>query len=208
MPPTSAPSIKLTHGQVLWLLTELGYSAGVRKSTFYEYIKSLRKFGIPFARGSFRFKRSASYSYCNVMELAITLSLRLYHVVPDSVLGKIIRHRALLHRLYRKAYAHRSTGPGSPISFTTAARGPIELEGLFLDLNIRFSGGQLIGFGPARLLAPADALMVFAQRIRSGKTFLPFSVSALSEQVVLLALRAPTIRRGPSPKPKMRRSRR
>jgi hypothetical protein len=87
------------HGQVMWLLTELGYSDAVSRSTFHEYVKSLRKLGIPFGRMKFQTKhrrRLADYSYCHVMELAITLSLRVYHVVPDSVLREIIRYRSRL----------------------------------------------------------------------------------------------------------------
>jgi hypothetical protein len=207
MLPIQLPSIELRHGQVLWLLSELGYSAGVSRSTFFEYVKSLRKFGIPFPRGSFRSKPRtlARYSYCDVMELAITLSLRRYHVVPDSVLGEIIRNRARLHQLYRRAYANRSTRKGSAIALETPGRGLIQLRGLFLDLDVRFSGGQLVGFGPPKLLTPADVLVVFAQRMGSGRMFLPYSLSMLSEKVVSLALRAPTIQRRPRPRPQPRK---
>jgi hypothetical protein len=207
MLPIKLPSIELRHGQVLWLLTELGYGTGVGRSTFFEYVKSLRKVGIPFPRRSFRSKPKtlASYSYYDVMELALTLSLRLYHVVPDSVLNEVIRNRSRLHQLYRKAYANRLTGKGSAIALKTPGRrGVIELRGLFLDLDIRFSGGRLVSFGPPKLLTPADVLAMFAHRMVSGRMFLPFSLSMLSEQVVLLALRAPTIRRGPRPRPRKR----
>jgi hypothetical protein len=206
MLPRQLPSIELRHGQVLWLLTELGYGTGVSRSTFYEYVKSLRKVGIPFPQGSFRCKPKtlASYSYYDVMELALTLSLRLYHVVPDSILGEIIRNRSRLHQLYRKAYANRLTGKGSAIALKTPGSGLIKLRGLFLDLDIRFSGGRLLNFGPPKLLTPADVFVVFAQRMDSGRMFLPFSLSILSEQVVSLALRAPIIRRGPLPRRRKR----
>ena len=49
-PPGNLPSIRLTHGQAIWVLTMLGYGDGVSPKTFYEYIKSLRKLGIPFGR--------------------------------------------------------------------------------------------------------------------------------------------------------------
>ena len=44
----SIPQLALSHGQVIWLLTELGLRQGVSKSTFNHYVKSLRRLGIPF----------------------------------------------------------------------------------------------------------------------------------------------------------------
>ncbi|MFD2031436.1 hypothetical protein ACFSKM_16175 [Ancylobacter dichloromethanicus] len=44
------PRIALTHGQTIWLMTELGLHHGVSTSTFNYYIKSLRKLGIPFEK--------------------------------------------------------------------------------------------------------------------------------------------------------------
>jgi hypothetical protein len=204
--PAKLPPITLRHGQVIWLLVELGHSAGVSEQTFYEYIKSLRKVGIPFAYGTMksRDKTLAAYRYCEVMELAMTLALRVYHVVPDSVLKAIVRNRARLHRLYRRAYAERMSGKGSPVFLATQKGAPIGLRGCFLDLGIRFSGGQLINFGPPKLLSPEDALALSARRMLSVQTSLPLGLSALAEQVVALALAAPRIRRG-SPRQTMAR---
>jgi len=177
----------------LWLLAQLGHADGVTQNTFYEYIKSLRKLGIPFRHGTM--KSRAHYDYCDVMELAVTLSLRAYHVVPDSVLKEIMRHRPQLHRLYRKAYADRQAGRGRPVCFTPNQGPPIKLQGCFLDLDIQFCGGQLVKFGPPRLLPPKDALVIAAQRMLSLETSLPFGLSALAERVVALALSPPRIRR-------------
>jgi hypothetical protein len=55
-------------------------------------------------------RRLAEYSYCHLMELAIVLSLRVYHIVPDSVIKGIIRYRSQLHRFYGQAHAQRRTG--------------------------------------------------------------------------------------------------
>jgi hypothetical protein len=194
------PQIKLRHGQVLWLLTELGYRGTVSANTFYEYIKSLRKLGIPFGHEKFQTKhrrRLADYSYCHVMELALTLSLRVYHVVSDSVLRGIIRCRSPLYRLYRKAYAQRCSGTGAPIVMKVNGRKPIEFRGLFLDLNIKFSGGDLVHFGPPKLLSSAEALGRFNQSIAFARPLLPMNLSRLSEEIIALALRAPNIRSGP-----------
>jgi hypothetical protein len=195
--PSKLPQIKLRYGQVLWLLTELGCGDAVSGNAFHEYMRSLRKIGIPFGHERFQTKhrrRLAEHSYCHVMELAVALSLRVYHVVPDSILHGVIRYRRQLHRLYRRAYALRRSGLGSPILIKTGTDKPIELRGLFLDLGIRFSGGQLVRFGPPKLLSPCEALRRFS--CGTGP-FLPISLSFLSERLVELAQRAPGIHSGP-----------
>ena len=198
--PAKLPSIRLRHGQVLWLLTELGYRGTVSKSAFYEYIKSLRKLGIPFGHQRFhtkRGKRLAVYSYWHLMELATVLSLRVYHVVPDAVLRGIASHRAELCRLYRRAYAERCSGAGKPTFIVTEDCEPVELRGLYLDLAIEFAGGDLVRLGPPKLLTSTETLMQFSKSAVLGRAFLPLALSLLSERVISLALRAPRIRSGP-----------
>src|SRR5712691_5426273 len=116
--PKALPNIGLQHGEALWVLARLGFQGAASKSTFYEYIKSLRKLGTPFERGKIGMvgRRLANYSYCHLMELALALTLRVYHVVPDSVLTEIVRYRASLYRHYRRAYADRCTGLGAPLT--------------------------------------------------------------------------------------------
>ena len=198
--PTKLPRVRLRHGQALWLLNELGYRGAVSESAFFEYIKSLRKLGIPFGHEKFqsnRVRRLARYSFYHLMELATTLSLRVYHVVPDAVLRGVVRHRDELYRFYRRAYAQRFSGLGRPIFIRLRGREPIELRGLFLDLNIQFAGGHLVRFGPPKLLSSTDTFAKFSEGTSSGRAFIPLSLSLLSERVILLALRAPEIRSGP-----------
>jgi hypothetical protein len=196
--PDKLPPIRLHRRQMIGLLTELGYGAGVSYETFYEYIKSLRKLGIPFRFGTIkaRTRFRSQYSYDDVMELAMTLSLRIYHVVPDVVLTQIVRHRAQLHRFYRRAYAERWTGKGSPIDVRRKDGRPITLHGLFLDLGVSFSGGKLVKFGPPKLLSPEEALRMSVQRMLTVQVLLPLNISVLAERVVTLALTAPASRRG------------
>jgi hypothetical protein len=198
--PRKLPQIRLRHGQALWLLAELGYRGAVSESAFFEYIKSLRKLGIPFgyekfqSRGS---KRLARYSFYHFMELATVLSLRVYHVVPDAVLRGVVRYRDELYRFYRRAFEQRHSGAGRPILIKVKGCEPIELRGLFLDLNIQFAGGHLVRFGPPKLLSSIDTLAKFTEGTSSGRASIPLSLSLLSERVILLALRAPEIRSGP-----------
>jgi hypothetical protein len=191
------PELALTYGQVMWLLLRLGYGKGVTQSTFHEYLKSLRKLGIPFGgRVSRPGERTrARYSYYHIMELALVQCLRIYHVVPDSILREIGKHRDKMGELYRRAYASRASGEGASATFGAKGTKPIELRGLFLDLNIKFSGGQMINFGPPRLLSPTDTIVRFAKCSQAGEVYLPINLSRLAEDVVMLALSPPSKRR-------------
>jgi len=197
--PDILPGIEVTHGRALWVLAELGFRGEASESTFREYIKSLRKLGIPFEPGEIGLARRglAVYSYCHLMELALTLCLRVYHAVPDALLAEIVRYRERLCHHYRYAYAHRRTGRGAPVILRVNVGEAIEARGIFLDLRIRFSGGKLESFGPPAALSPAQALAVFAERDVASRALLPLNASLLAERVVSAALRAPVIRRGP-----------
>lgn len=197
--PPRLPEIALNHGRALWVLVQLGFQGDAPASTFNEYLKSLRKLGIPFAPGDIGLAHRglANYSYCHVMELALALTLRVYHVLPDAVLGGIIRYRRVLHRHYRRAYAERSSGLGAPRTLHTNGEELLTLRGVFVDLQINYSGGRLTSFGPPSLLSPSAAVGVLTQRDVAGRALVPINLSALAERVVELALRAPAIRRGP-----------
>ena len=199
--PKSLPPIELQHGQALWLLTQLGFRGSASKSTFYEYIKSLRKLGTPFERGKIGMARRglAYYSYTHLMELALVLSLRVYYVVPDVVLAEIVRHRRGLHSHYRRAYAERLNGIGAPIRVQAEGHRAFEMRGAYLDLKMEFSGGTLVSFGPPNLVSPLEAARIFAERNVGARAFLPVNLSLMAESLVTAALQAPRIRRGPRP---------
>jgi hypothetical protein len=206
--PKVLPAIELHHGEAIWVLSRLGYQGAATKSTFYEYIKSIRKLGSPFERGKIRRPGGlANYSYCHLMELALALTLRVYHVVPDSVLGEIIRYRAALNHHYRLAYAERCTGMGAPVVVEAIGHRPIHVRGVFLDLQINFSGGKLVKFGPPKRLSPVEALAIFAERDIAARALLPINLSLLSERLVSATLRAPVVKRGPRPTAKKQRCR-
>jgi hypothetical protein len=197
--PKRLPDIELHHGSAVWILVQLGFRGVASESTFKEYIKSLRKLGIPFEHGKIGFARRglANYSYCHLMELALGLTLRVYHVVPDSVLAGIIRYRRSLYRHYRRAYMERRSGIGTPILVETRGLAAIRMRGVFLDLQMNFSGGKLVRFGPPKLLSPSEALATYAGCDLAARAFLPLNLSLLAERLIALSLRAPLIRRGP-----------
>lgn len=192
------PDIQLHHGSAMSVLAELGLQGDVSRATFNEYIKSLRKLGLPFAfgRAGTGSGRRATYSYEHIMELALALSLRVYNSLPDAVLLELIRHRPKLTRIYREAYRQRSAGRGRVLRIRRKDCA-IRLRGVFLDLQIKYSGGRLMKFGPPRILEPPQALEIFANSDDPARAFLPIKISALAERVVALSLRAPTMRHGP-----------
>ena len=99
------PQLALTHGQVIWLLTELGLRGEVSQSTFNHYVKSLRRLGIPFARRKDTSERGpgVTYNFEDLMELTLALLLRVYGTLPDVVTDGLRSFRADLRPIYRQA---------------------------------------------------------------------------------------------------------
>lgn len=200
-------AIQMTHGQVLWILSEFGFREGVTPETFNYYIKSLRKLGIPFVRGEAGLSagRLAQYSFNHVMELSVVLSLRVYGILPDLVIGSLIRFRRRLYDAYRKAYLESDTGTGAPI--VVVAKGVerrFTMRGVYLDLQLAYSvaqhsAGQLVSVGPPRILAPFEALEWFATAASPARAHPPLNLSEIAVQLAALMERAPRIRRGRQP---------
>ena len=186
--PKELRQIKLRHGEAIWVMSQLGFQGSVSDSTFYEYIKSLRKLGIPFGKIGYAHRGLANYSYLHLMELALVLFARVYYFVPDSILTEIIRHRPTLYRHYRRAYIDRCSGIGAPASISLSPGPPITAKGVFLDLQIDFSGGVLTRFGPLVLLSPCQALATFVnQGDIAARALLPINLSILAERVAYTA---------------------
>ena len=179
--------IRLSHGAAVWVLSELGFQGDVTRATFNEYMKSLRKLGLPFSRAT---GHRAFYSFDHLMELSLALSLRVYNTLPDAIVPEIIRHRAALTEAYHRAYLDRAAGEGRRLRIRRSDC-TISLRGLYLDLQIVYRGGRLVSFGPPRLLDPAQALEAFAAGGGPSRAFVPIKISALAEQVVELSRRAP-----------------
>jgi hypothetical protein len=199
-PPSVLPDLALGHAQALWVLAQLGFAGKTSPSTFAEYIKSLRKLGAPFdkARNDGRRRgHTVIYTYLQLMEVALVLTLRVYHVVPDSILLEIIRNRVRLYRCYQQAYTNRKTGVGAPVVVKATGHRSVRLRGAYLDLRINFSGGKLTNFGPPHLLSPVEALAIFARGDIAARAFQPINLSCLAEHVVSTSLSAPHVRRGP-----------
>ena len=142
----SCPRLALTHGQTLWLMGEFGLRQGVSASTFNYYIKSLRKLGIPFekGKGQSQGRRNVTYDFEELMELTLALLLRVYGWLPDDVATGLRAFRNDLRAIYHQAYLNSLKHIHRPACLSTARGRSIEVEGLYLDLNIRYSAGHII----------------------------------------------------------------
>ncbi|MDR3534394.1 MAG: hypothetical protein P4L90_28005 [Rhodopila sp.] len=181
----------------MWVLAELGFSDGVSPTTFNYYIKSLRKLGIPFKwnKGGLGSRKLAHYSYDHLMELSLALLLRVYGWLPDPVISGLVRYRQDLSHIYNRAYTESRIGAGSPTHVHGPNRATFRMTGLYLDLQIHYSGGKLVEFGPPKELTPFEALQAFAVADMSARTHLPLNLSALSVRVVECAQNVPNIRK-------------
>jgi len=130
--PQGLPNIHLHHREAVWVIEQLGYRGNAGKKTFNEYVRALRKLGIPFGPGQIGLvhRGFANYSYCHLMELALACRLRAYHAVPDSALRQLVRHRTRLRRLFRQAYEQRLSGLGAPIKIKSDRYGSVYLRGV------------------------------------------------------------------------------
>jgi len=175
--------VELRYGDIFEILTRLGFRGSTSRKTFNDYLKSLRKLNLPVvASEAPRQGRVILYSYENVMDLVVALTLRVYHVIPDTVLKALVAARGELHPIYRQAYVERRTGIGMSLQLRSA-EGSLEVAGVFLDLNIDHSGGKLVRFGPPKALTPLEALERFARSGDATRAFLPIPISKLSEKI-------------------------
>lgn len=194
----AVPALALTHGQTIWLMTELGLHRGVSTSTFNYYVKSLRKLGIPFEKGKGQSEghRHVTYDFEELMELTLALLLRVYGTVPDAVLAGLRNFREDLRPIYRQAFFDSVTRIFPVARVAERGGSHLTIDGLFLDLNIRYSAGQMIEFGPPKAMSPFEALATFGHTEVPGRSYLPLNVTAVAEMIVGRTRVLPSIRRG------------
>jgi hypothetical protein len=191
------PRLALTYGQTIWLMGELGLRQGVSLSTFNSYIKSLRKLGIPLEKSKGpRPHPNVTYNFEELMELTLALLLRVDNWLPDSVAHGLRAFRDDLRPIYRAAYRDSLRRVYSTAWLSTGDNEPIAVEGLFLDLNIRYAAGHMIDFGPPRTMSPFEAMSVYASSQAPARAYLPLNVTVVAQTIVDRGREAPPIRRG------------
>jgi hypothetical protein len=197
------PRLALTHGQTIWVLSELGFHHGVSTSTFNHYVKSLRRLDVPFGRGKGQSegRRRITYDFEELIELALALLLRVYGVLPDRVVEGLRTFREALRPIYRQAYFELSEHRYPPARVSAESGRLVELTGLYLDLNIRYSACQMLEFGPPKAISPFEAVLLYAQAEVPARSYLPLNLSAVADMIVARTRTLPPPkRRGRSPK--------
>jgi hypothetical protein len=184
--PDAAPDLALTHGQTVWLMTELGLAHGVTPGTFNYYIKSLRSLGVPFEKGKGQDggHRHVTYDLEEIMELTVALLLRVYGSLPDAVIEGLRTFRHHLRPIYRQAFIEIAQPPRDVCRIVGSKRTEMMVGGYFLDLNIRYTAGKLVEFGPPRTISPVDALIAYAEAAVPARSYLPLNLSAVAQRIV------------------------
>lgn len=182
----AVPALALTHGQAVWLMTRLGLDQGVSIGTFNYYIKSLRKLGIPFEKGKGQSEghTHVTYDLEELMELAVALLLRVYGTLPDAISEGLRGYRDQLRPIYRQAFKELATH-GRDNSRIIAPRGAsLKVEGLFLDLNLRYCAGHMLEFGPPKAVSPFEAISAYAEATAPARSYLPINLSSVASRII------------------------
>jgi hypothetical protein len=192
------PRLALSHGQTIWLLSELGFRGDVSISTFNYYVKSLRKLGVPFEHiGPNKLSRKqATYVFEDLMELVVALLLRVYGTLPDAVAAGLRDYRDDLRPIYRRAYFELVEPTSRYATIVQRGRVRSSIGGLYLDLNIRYCAGKMIGFGPPKALGPAEAIQIYARAEAPARAYLPLNISRLAQLIISQSKSLPNIPRG------------
>jgi hypothetical protein len=159
-------------------------------------VKSLRRLGIPFGARKGTSERALEVTTISKMELTLALLLRVYGTLPDVVTNGLRSFREDLRPIYRQAYLDSLKRVYLVARVSTPNGERLSVQGLFLDLNIRYSAGQAIQFGPPRALSPFEAMSVFAHTEIAARSYLPLNMTAVAEMIAERTRLAPTIPRG------------
>lgn len=192
------PKFALTHGQAVWVLSNMGFRTGDSRSAFNSYIKHLRRAGLPFAQDEIGVGagHNVIYRYEHLMELAVALALRAQAILPRDIIGILAAQRTKLRPIYRKALAERDSGLGAAREVKVTGKRPFNVTGVYLDLELMYADTGFLLVGGPKALGPADAVERFGTAHMSQHVRGFLSLSELAEDVVRLAAGAPEIRRG------------
>ena len=198
----AVPSLALTQGQTLWLLSELGFREGVSASTFNHYVKSLRKLrrAVRDWQGPVRRPsrchlpvRRVDGAFCGPVTAGL-LDL------ADTIVAGLRDFREDLRSIYRRAYFDLTVHQHPPVRISAPGGLRTTMNGLYLDLNIRYSAGKMIEFGPPKAISSFEAVSIYAHAEAPARSYLPLNVSAVAEMIVTRTRALPIIRRGRAPR--------
>lgn len=125
------------------------------------------------------------------MELAIALSFKFPRTLGWAVVGVLAEYRPGLRSTYRRAYLERDSGLGQPVQLLISGHEPIEIRGIYLDMNFQFVNDCLTSDGP-RALGPAEAVYAFLGQSHHARVGTPLPISALASEIVTVAATVPS----------------
>ncbi len=190
------PEISHARAQALWVLSRFGFRTGGSHSTLVEYVKLLRRFGVPFSpeerndRGHHRY----IYRYEHLMEVAVALSFRLHRILPWDVIKVLVEHRAQLRSIYRRAYLEREIGGGQPVQIKIGSHKQFYAKGIYLDLNFSYVDDRLVSSRGPLARNAAEAIQIFIQQSPGSQVRPPLPLSQLASEIIKLAPQAPPVR--------------
>jgi hypothetical protein len=190
--------IALSHGQARWVLDYLGLHGGGDAQTFDNYIKSIRRDGVPFAQDELGAGagHNVEYRYPHLMELAVALALRTQGILSRDIVGLLAFHRTLLRSHYRRAWLERESGLGISkqvvINNTTVRR----ILGTYLTLELMYNSRGSLQMIEPKLIDPVEAFDHYMGFHRQVYPRPPLPISQIAEDIVRLAEYAPEVKRG------------
>jgi hypothetical protein len=140
-------------------------------------------------------RHNVTYDFEDLMELSIALILRVYGTLPDAILAGLRSFRTELRPIYRRAFRDLLVHEHPAAQISEAGGLKIRMNGLYLDLNIRYSAGQIVAFGPPKAISPFEAVSLYAHSEGPSRSYLPLCVSAVAGMIVARARIIPPIRR-------------
>lgn len=191
-------AIRLSHGQVLWVLHAAFEWPGSPDPAFSSYVKYLRREGIPFDNREDGHGPGINrvYQYVHVMELALALTFRTQGIFKSDVVHLLAGCRGELRDAFLRAWTERESWKGKPISVDLPGVHPIKVRGVWLDPHLRYIDAQTVSVGPIDVISPAKALTTIVGAGRQMMFRDPINLSNIAEEIVRLAKIAPEIKRG------------
>ncbi len=190
--------IALGHGQVRYVLRHVLQLGEESDSALDATLKLLRRNGIPFARHEMPGGPGINvvYRFEHIMELAVALFLHRQAILKKDTITLLAQLRDELTPLYRRAWLERDRGLGSRVSIKIGDAEPLRASGLWLDLGLRYSPGQVLTTAGPNLLGPTEAVreLITVNRQRYFRD--PIRISDLAVAVVGLSKSPPEFRRG------------
>ena len=139
---------------------------------------------------------NAVYRFEHIMELAVALLFHRQAILKKDTIVLLAQLRDELTPIYRRAWLEQDRGLGSRASIKVGQAKPFTASGIWLDLGLRYSPGQVLTTTGPKPLGPAGAVRELVRVDRQRYFRDPINISDLAAAVVKHSKKAPEVRRG------------